>query len=586
MPSSRWCSRSPPDPAPKAASSTSTSPAVARSLHRRIRYAADRQCDPRPAGPAVVKRRAPTARMARSTPAPAPTPSRASAGILVNTVRGPERNGRAGGRIPRHCRRHPAGLPRQPDRRRAVPGVDQAVRLRPALDRRHGADPDPRLRRSWAKPPPSSTSRPPTATRPSSASPPGSGTIVVNVVAELRSDEDYGIERRLLQHAADPAGLRQLLHDLGHAERRRARRPALPEPRIGQLPEENCMTNEEILAAGGKEVAFLSNPVDCAEEALRPPSVTLNANLWQNPGLTFTSQASLPAVTGCDRSCTSKATWRSTPRALRPTARSPFTTEPHHADRRAARSRKADEPDDREDGRAAAGRASSSTPRAPTASPPAPRVQIGYKGGDFPLPNPMRFDKQPEQLPRRLQDRHRRAAHAADRRRPERRPLPRRAGRRQPLRFAFAVYLAIEDPRHGITIKLPGKVETDPSYAARSRSPSTHLPPYPVERLDLTLKGGDRSALASPQTCGTYTTKTTFTPWSAPESGPPTVSASQPERSTAARTGRPARPPSRALPFDLGFEAGTTDPVAGRALALRDAHHPPRRRPEPRPLRA
>ena len=146
----------------------------------------------------------------------------------------------------------------------------------------------------------------------------------------------------------------------------------------------------------------------------------------------------------------------------------------------------------------------------------------------------------------------------------------------------------VEDPRHGITLKLPGKVEPDPQTGQLTTT-FDYLPPYPIEELDLTIKGGERSALATPETCGTYTTKTTFTPWSAPESGPPTVSESQltinsgangaPCATTpascpsdsASKVAPPTRSPAPTSPFSIHI----TRPDGAQEISTLDITPPP-----------
>ena len=389
--------------------------------------------------------------------------------------------------------------------------------------------------------------------------PTGGGTEVINVVAHLRSDEDYGIELgsyntpQILPVFGSFFTIWGTPSAAGHdAQRCQSFEQGGPE-------EENCMTNEEILAAGGKEVAFLSNPVDCAEEATRPPSVTLNANLWQNPGLTFTSHASIPAVTGCDAlhfegglALNSSGSAADSPESFTTSLTTPTEglTDPEQRINPTIEKTVVQLP---------AG--VSLNPSGADGLAACTESQIGYKGGNFDLPNPMRFDKQPNTCP----DASKIGSGTLHT------PLIEGAlngdlylaaqGSGNPFGSTFAVYLAIEDPSHGITIKLPGKVETDPS-SGQITVTFEHLPPYPVESLDLTLKGGERSALASPQTCGTYTTRTTFTPWSAPESGPPTVSTSD-LKVDSGPNGSPCANTKSAQPFGLGFDAGTTDPVAG-----------------------
>ena len=113
----------------------------------------------------------------------------------------------------------------------------------------------------------------------------------------------------------------------------------------------------------------------------------------------------------------------------------------------------------------------------------------------------------------------------------------------------------IEDPRHGIFIKLPGEVQVNEADGQQTVV-FRDLPPLPFTYLRLNLKGGNRSPLASPTTCGNYVTDATNTPWSAPESGPPTTSSNGFEINQGPDGGACA-PTPEARPFDLGLTAGT-----------------------------
>ena len=304
--------------------------------------------------------------------------------------------------------------------------------------------------------------------------PTGGGTEVINVVAHLRSDADYGIELgsyntpQILPVFGSFFTIWGTPSAAGHdAQRCQSFEQGGPE-------EENCMTNAEILAAGGKEVAFLSNPVDCAEEAIRPPAVTLNANLWQNPGLTFTSQAQIPAVGECDKlhfegdlALKSSGSASDSPESFTTSLTTPTEglLDPE---------KRIDPPIEKAVVRLPQG--VSLNPSGADGLDSCSEAQIGYKGGEFPLPNPMRFDQRPNSCP----DASKIGTGSLHT------PLIEGAlqgnlylasqGSGNPFGTTFAVYLAIEDPRHGITIKLPGKVETDPSRA-RSRSPSSTCRP-------------------------------------------------------------------------------------------------------------
>jgi hypothetical protein len=113
------------------------------------------------------------------------------------------------------------------------------------------------------------------------------------------------------------------------------------------------------------------------------------------------------------------------------------------------------------------------------------------------------------------------------------------------------LFLQLRAPNSGIVLKVPGTASVDPATGALTAS-FPEAPQQPVGDLTLTLKGGPRAPLATPQTCGTYTTNSVLTPWSAPESGPPAESAS----SFAINTGCVGG-------FAPSFTAGTANNQAG-----------------------
>ncbi len=87
------------------------------------------------------------------------------------------------------------------------------------------------------------------------------------------------------------------------------------------------------------------------------------------------------------------------------------------------------------------------------------------------------------------------------------------------------LFMQLRAPNSGIVIKVPGTTLVDPVTGALTAS-FPESPQQPLGDLTLTLKSGQRAPLATPQTCGTFTTNSTLTPWSAPESGPPALSPS------------------------------------------------------------
>ena len=118
-----------------------------------------------------------------------------------------------------------------------------------------------------------------------------------------------------------------------------------------------------------------------------------------------------------------------------------------------------------------------------------------------------------------------------------------------------ALYLVIEDPARGVLVKIAGRIELDPN-SGRLVARFEDTPQLPVTTLQLTFFGGPRAALMTPPTCGTYSTRGEFGPWS----GGATVTTTDSFRVTSGPEGAPC--PSNG--FDPRLEAGTANPAAGR----------------------
>jgi hypothetical protein len=94
-----------------------------------------------------------------------------------------------------------------------------------------------------------------------------------------------------------------------------------------------------------------------------------------------------------------------------------------------------------------------------------------------------------------------------------------------PFGSLVAVYLVLEGS--GVVVKLPGEVQLNPvtgqvtTRFGEDPLTKSFLPEQPVSELKLHLFGGSEAALVTPSACGTYTTQSSLTPYSAPESGPP-----------------------------------------------------------------
>jgi hypothetical protein len=79
----------------------------------------------------------------------------------------------------------------------------------------------------------------------------------------------------------------------------------------------------------------------------------------------------------------------------------------------------------------------------------------------------------------------------------------------------LAVYVVTSSARRGIFVKTVGKVEPDP-HSGRLTATFEDLPQLHYTHFSFGLREGQRSALVSPPTCGTYRADIEMTPWSDP----------------------------------------------------------------------
>ena len=70
-----------------------------------------------------------------------------------------------------------------------------------------------------------------------------------------------------------------------------------------------------------------------------------------------------------------------------------------------------------------------------------------------------------------------------------------------------------------MVIKLAGELKSNPS-TGQLTAVFDENPQLPFSALKVHFFGGPRAELATPPDCGTYTTNSELTPWSAPGSGP------------------------------------------------------------------
>ena len=138
-----------------------------------------------------------------------------------------------------------------------------------------------------------------------------------------------------------------------------------------------------------------------------------------------------------------------------------------------------------------------------------------------------------------------------------------------PFDSLLATYIVLEDPisgdpsdpATGLVVKLAGEVGADPA-TGRLTATFAETPQQPFEEFAVKIPGGPKAPLRTPQTCGAYSTDSTITPWSAPESGPPAGWSDN--YAISQSPGGGACPTSAgALPNAPSFKAGTEAPLAG-----------------------
>jgi hypothetical protein len=127
--------------------------------------------------------------------------------------------------------------------------------------------------------------------------------------------------------------------------------------------------------------------------------------------------------------------------------------------------------------------------------------------------------------------------------------------RQNPFGSLLALYATVKG--HGLNIKLAGEVHADPQ-TGRLTTTFSENPQLPVEHFRLHLFKGAFAPLKTPPGCGKYTTTSSLTPWSAPQSGPP-ATPSDTYAINQAAGGQPCGAAKNAP----SFEAGVADPTAG-----------------------
>ncbi len=130
-----------------------------------------------------------------------------------------------------------------------------------------------------------------------------------------------------------------------------------------------------------------------------------------------------------------------------------------------------------------------------------------------------------------------------------------------PFNSLIAIYVTVDDPKTGVVVKLPGRVEANP-VTGQLTTTVTESPQVPFEDFELDFFEGARAPLRTPAICGTHTTTTSLKPWTAPAFGP-NATPSDSFQITQGAGGGGCPTSSGAQPNSPSFEAGTLAPVAG-----------------------
>jgi hypothetical protein len=126
-----------------------------------------------------------------------------------------------------------------------------------------------------------------------------------------------------------------------------------------------------------------------------------------------------------------------------------------------------------------------------------------------------------------------------------------------PFGALIGVYLVAKNSDRGILVKVAGGLEADPA-SGRLTATFEDLPQLPYTNLKIHFREGQRSPLATPSACDTFTTEADMSPWRAPGTIRHTSS------SFAIGAGVDGGPcPSAQIPFAPRAQAGTLNSNAG-----------------------
>jgi hypothetical protein len=124
----------------------------------------------------------------------------------------------------------------------------------------------------------------------------------------------------------------------------------------------------------------------------------------------------------------------------------------------------------------------------------------------------------------------------------------------------FRIFIHAFNTRYGVNVRLLGNIFTNQSTGQVTALVDNN-PQQPFTSFRVNIDGGPHGALTSPYTCGPHQSNADYTPWGTPEVKNASAQ-SQFELSTAPGGG-PCANTLGQRPFNLGYNAGTTNPKAG-----------------------
>jgi hypothetical protein len=326
----------------------------------------------------------------------------------------------------------------------------------------------------------------------------------------------------------------------------------------------------EGVPAEGNGTALLTNPTNCAESAERAPVVKTTVNTFQDPGHFSVLSLPQPALVGCGNleyqafnpnTGKGQVSFSFTPSSaegnLVSSGSTPVGAVAHlHVNQPGLTDPNGLATPELKRSVIKLPEGMSLNPSSANGLEGCSEAQIGYRGSGFPMPNPMRFNEAQPACPDGSK------LGTAEIKTPLLdNPLVGEVflanQEENPYGSLLAIYLVVNDPLTGVLIKLPGEVQADPQ-TGRLTTTFDNNPQLPFDDLILHFRGGGpRSEFATSEVCGNFPTEGAWTPWSAPESGPPAQTSDSFNVSSNCASSPQARP------FSPSFEAGTTGSNAG-----------------------